>query len=55
MLPDPWRWERGSILKIKDRLYGEIPVSGPFMAMSATLGQIRWIARPVGYHNRLIL
>jgi crotonobetainyl-CoA:carnitine CoA-transferase CaiB-like acyl-CoA transferase len=52
---DPWRWERGSILKIRDRLYGEIPVPGPFVAMSATPGQIRWIARPVGYHNRLIL
>ncbi|MEM2069958.1 MAG: CoA transferase, partial [Archaeoglobaceae archaeon] len=52
---DPWRWERGSIVKVKDRLIGEVPVPGPFAVMSATPGKIKWIARPVGYHNRLIL
>lgn len=52
---DPWRWERKSIVKLLDRLYGEIPVPGAFVAMSATPGQVKWIARPVGYHNRLIL
>jgi len=52
---DPWRWERGSLLKVKDRLLGEIPVPGPIIAMSATPGKIKWLGRPVGYHNRLIL
>jgi crotonobetainyl-CoA:carnitine CoA-transferase CaiB-like acyl-CoA transferase len=52
---DPWRWERGSILKVKDRLLGELPVPGPIIAMSATPGKIKWLGRPVGYHNRLIL
>ncbi|MEM1672025.1 MAG: CaiB/BaiF CoA-transferase family protein [Archaeoglobaceae archaeon] len=52
---DPWRWERKSIVKLLDRLYGEIPVPGPFVAMSATPGEIKWLARPVGYHNRLVL
>jgi len=52
---DPWRWERGSILKIKDRLLGELPMPGPIIAMSATPGKIKWLGRPVGYHNRLIL
>lgn len=52
---DPWRWERGSIVKVKDRLIGEVPAPGPFAIMSATPGKIKWISRPVGYHNRLIL
>ncbi len=52
---DPWRWERGSLLKVRDRLLGEIPVPGPIIAMSATPGKIKWLGRPVGYHNRLIL
>jgi len=52
---DSWRWERGSILKINDRLLGEIPVTGPIIAMSSTPGKIKWLGRPVGYHNRLVL
>jgi len=52
---DSWRWERGSILKINDRLLGEIPVTGPIVAMSSTPGKIKWLGRPVGYHNRLVL
>lgn len=52
---DPWRWERGSMLKVKDRLLGEIPSPGPIVMMSATPGKIKWLGRPVGYHNRLVL
>ncbi|MEM3326793.1 MAG: CoA transferase, partial [Thermoproteus sp.] len=55
VLDDPWRAERGSILKIKDRLYGEIVVPGPIVKMSRTPLVVRWVARPVGYHNRLVL
>lgn len=52
---DQWRWKRGSILKFNDRIYGEIHIPGPVAHLSATPAKIRWLARPVGYHNRLIL
>lgn len=55
ILNDPWRLERGSILKVKDRLLGEIPIPGAVIAMSATPGKIKWLGRAVGYHNRLVL
>lgn len=52
---DPWRYERGSILKFRDRLYGSVIIPGPVVNLSATPGEIKWLARPVGYHNRLVL
>ncbi|MFN3384611.1 MAG: CaiB/BaiF CoA transferase family protein [Archaeoglobaceae archaeon] len=55
VIEDPWRWERGSLLKFRDRLLGEIPITGAIVAMSETPGKTKWLARPVGYHNRLIL
>ncbi|MGC9169752.1 MAG: CaiB/BaiF CoA transferase family protein [Thermoproteus sp.] len=55
VLDDPWRAERGSVLKIRDRLYGEIVVPGPIVKMSGTPLAVRWVARPVGYHNKLVL
>ncbi|MEM1578222.1 MAG: CoA transferase [Archaeoglobaceae archaeon] len=55
ILNDPWRLERGSILKVRDRLLGEIPIPGAVIAMSATPGKIKWLGRAVGYHNRLVL
>lgn len=55
VLKDPWRAERGSVLKINDRLYGEIVVPGPIVKMSGTPLSVKWVARPVGYHNKLIL
>lgn len=55
VIEDPWRWERGSILKFKDRLLGEIPIPGAIVEMSETPAKIKWLGRPVGYHNRLVL
>ncbi|MEM1545769.1 MAG: CaiB/BaiF CoA-transferase family protein [Candidatus Methanomethylicia archaeon] len=52
---DPWRWERGSILEFNDRIYGKIHIPGSAVHLSATPAKIKWLARPVGYHNRLIL
>jgi len=52
---DPWRYERGSILKFKDRLYGEVVIPGPVVNLSDSPGEIKWLARPVGYHNRFVL
>ncbi|MCX8152513.1 MAG: CoA transferase [Archaeoglobaceae archaeon] len=52
---DPWRRERGSIVEVQDRFLGKVQVPGPFAIFSSTPGKIKWLARPVGYHNRLIL
>lgn len=55
VLRDPWRWERGSVVKIFDRLYGEIVVPGPLFKMAGGDIGVKWVARPVGYHNKLVL
>ncbi|MFB6490666.1 MAG: CaiB/BaiF CoA transferase family protein [Thermoproteus sp. AZ2] len=52
---DPWRAERGSVLYITDRLYGEVAVPGPIVKMGGTPLAVKWLARPVGYHNMLVL
>lgn len=52
---DPWRRERGSIIEFNDRIYGNVHIPRLPMHLSATPAKIRWLARPVGYHNRLIL
>ncbi|MEM0315521.1 MAG: CoA transferase, partial [Archaeoglobaceae archaeon] len=55
VIEDPWRWERGCLLKFRDRLLGEIPIPGAIVEMSETPGRIKWLGRPVGYHNKLVL
>jgi crotonobetainyl-CoA:carnitine CoA-transferase CaiB-like acyl-CoA transferase len=55
VLRDPWRWERGSVVKIFDRLYGEVVVPGPLFKMVGGDIGVKWVARPVGYHNKLVL
>lgn len=52
---DPWRRQRGSVILFKDDVYGELMISGPSAQMSATPSRTKWLARPLGYHNRLVL
>jgi crotonobetainyl-CoA:carnitine CoA-transferase CaiB-like acyl-CoA transferase len=52
---DPWRRQRGSVILLKDEMYGEIILAGPSAQLSKTPSRTRWTARPVGYHNRLVL
>lgn len=52
---DPWRWERGSVIEFNDRIYGKVHIPGIPIHMSATPAKTKWLARPVGYHNKLIL
>ncbi|MDH5815207.1 MAG: CoA transferase [Candidatus Nezhaarchaeota archaeon] len=52
---DSWRWERGSIIEFDDRIYGKVHIPVLPIHLSATPPKIKWLARPVGYHNRLIL
>jgi len=52
---DPWRWERGSIVEFNDRMYGRVHIPEVPIHLSATPPRVKWLGRPVGYHNRLIL
>jgi len=52
---DAWRRARGSVILFKDDVYGELMVSGPSAQLSGTPSRIKWLARPLGYHNRLVL
>ncbi|MGQ9695342.1 MAG: CaiB/BaiF CoA transferase family protein [Thermodesulfobacteriota bacterium] len=52
---DPWRRERGSVILFNDEMYGEIILAGPSAQLSKTPARTKWIARPVGYHNRIVL
>jgi len=52
---DPWRRERGSVILFNDEMYGEFVMAGPSAQLSKTPSRTKWIARPIGYHNRLVL
>jgi len=52
---DEWRRERGSVVDFHDDMYGELLIPGPSAMLSRTPGRIKWLARPLGYHNRYIL
>ena len=52
---DEWRRERGSVLLFNDEMYGEIALAGTLSRLSKTPGRTKWLARPLGYHNRLVL
>ncbi len=36
-------------------MYGELAMTGPSARLSKTPARIKWLARPLGYHNRLVL
>lgn len=52
---DPWRRERGSVILFNDDMYGEITLPGSSAMLSRTPARTKWLARPLGYHNRLVL
>jgi crotonobetainyl-CoA:carnitine CoA-transferase CaiB-like acyl-CoA transferase len=52
---DEWRRERGSVVVFKDDMYRELVLPGPSAMLSKTPGRIKWLARPLGYHNRYVL
>lgn len=51
---DEWRRERGSVVEVKDEMYGRGIFPGPPVMLHKTPGKIRWLTKPVGYHNRYI-
>lgn len=52
---DKWRRERGSVVEFEDDMYGKGIWPGVPVAMEKTPGRIKWLTRPIGYHNRYIL
>jgi crotonobetainyl-CoA:carnitine CoA-transferase CaiB-like acyl-CoA transferase len=52
---DDWRRKRGSVVLFKDDMYGELMIAGPSAQLSETPSRTKWLARPLGYHNRLVL
>jgi crotonobetainyl-CoA:carnitine CoA-transferase CaiB-like acyl-CoA transferase len=55
LVNDPWRRERGSVKSFEDDMYGQgIWVDSP-VALEKSPGRLKWLTRPIGYHNRYIL
>jgi len=52
---DPWRRQRGSVILFKDDIYGQLVIPGPSAMLSGTPSRTNWLARPLGYHNRVVL
>ena len=52
---DKWRRARGSVVLFKDDMYGELVIAGPSAQLSGTPSRTKWLARPLGYHNRIVL
>ena len=52
---DEWRRERGSVIMVADEMYHKLLMPGPNAMLSKTPARVRWLARPLGYHNRYIL
>jgi len=52
---DEWRRQRGSVVSFKDDIYRQFVMPGPSAMLSKTPGRVKWLSRPLGYHNRYIL
>ncbi|MDD4356838.1 MAG: CoA transferase [Smithellaceae bacterium] len=50
-----WRRKRGSVVLFKDDVYGNLVIAGPSAQLSGTPSRTKWLARPLGYHNRIVL
>jgi crotonobetainyl-CoA:carnitine CoA-transferase CaiB-like acyl-CoA transferase len=52
---EEWRQERGSVETFYDEMYHEFILPGPQAILSKSPSKVKWLCRPVGYHNRYIL
>ncbi|MGA7564119.1 MAG: CoA transferase [Desulfobaccales bacterium] len=43
--------QRGAVCEFEDPLYGKVVEYGPGPKLSGSPGRMRWIAKPVGFHN----
>lgn len=51
---DEWRRQRGSVVEFDDTMYRKLVMAGSAAMMSETPGRVKWLTRPLGYHNRYI-
>jgi crotonobetainyl-CoA:carnitine CoA-transferase CaiB-like acyl-CoA transferase len=51
---DAWRRELGSVIAYQDEMYKKLILSGPSAMLSKTPARIKWLIRPLGYHNRYV-
>jgi len=54
LVEDEWRRERGSLMEFDDEMYGIGRWAGPAASLEKSPGRLKWLTRPVGYHNRYI-
>jgi crotonobetainyl-CoA:carnitine CoA-transferase CaiB-like acyl-CoA transferase len=52
---DNWRRQRGSEVEFDDPMYKKLVMAGSAAMMSKTPGRVKWLTRPLGYHNRYVL
>ena len=55
LVNDEWREERGSITSFDDEMYGKGIWPHFPIALERTPARIKWLTRPIGYHNRYVL
>ena len=46
---------RGAVWTLDDPVYGEIVDYGTAPKLSATPGRLKWVGKPVGFHNAYVL
>lgn len=46
---------RGSVWELDDPIYGKVVECGPVPKLSRSPGRLKWSAKPVGFHNALVL
>ncbi len=46
--------QRGAVWEFEDPLYGKVVEYGPGPKLSESPGRMRWIAKPVGFHNSYV-
>lgn len=55
LVKDSWRRERGSIIEIDDEMYEQETSVMPVAMLEKSPARLKWIAKPLGYHNNYIL
>ncbi len=51
---DGWRQQRGNVVVYDDPMYGKLKMERTTVRLSETPSRIKWLTRPLGYHNRYV-
>jgi crotonobetainyl-CoA:carnitine CoA-transferase CaiB-like acyl-CoA transferase len=51
---DEWRRRRGNVIEFQDTMYGRFVMQTPSTKLSLTPSRVKWLTRPLGYHNRYV-